>query len=76
MEIIRQVNSDTLLLKDLKGFLGKRVKINIDVIDDSEQNYRNSKPLGKYRLGKKLDDMNLRDFAYEEDYPQFGTNSK
>lgn len=67
MEIIRQVNSDTLLLKDLKGFLGKRVKINIDVIDDSEQNYRKPKPLGKYKLGKELDDMNIRDFAYEED---------
>ena len=67
MEIIRQISSDTLLLKDLKGFLGKKVKINIDVIDDSGQDYRKPKPLGKYRLGKELDDMNIRDFAYEED---------
>ncbi len=66
MEIIRQINSDTLLLRDLKGFLGKKVKINIDVIGDSEQNNRRPKPLGKYKLGKELDDMNIRDFAYEE----------
>lgn len=66
MEIIRQINSDTLVLNDLKSFLGKKVKINIDVIDTPGQNNRMPKPLGKYKLGKELDDINIRDFAHEE----------
>jgi len=66
MEIIRQIDSETLIIKDLKKLLGKKVKINIEVIDEKEQRNQEPKPLGKYKLGKELDDINIRNFAYEE----------
>jgi hypothetical protein len=66
MEIIRQIDSETLIIKDLKKLLGKKVKINIEVIDENEQRNQKLKPLGKYKLGKELDDINIRNFAYEE----------
>ncbi len=64
MEIIRQINSETLVLRELKDLLGKKVKINIEIIGEEEPG--KPKPLGKYKLGKELDDINIRDFAYEE----------
>ena len=66
MEIIRQINSETLVLRELKNLLGKKVKINIEIIGEEEPDKQKSKPLGKYKLGKELDDINIRDFAYEE----------
>lgn len=63
MEIIRQIESDTLLLRDLKGLLGKKVRIYIEVLEEVGQN--KTKPMGKYHLGKELDKINIRDFAYE-----------
>ena len=65
MEIIKQIDSETLIIKDLKNFLGRKVKINIEVIDDTNQKEQKPKPLGKYKLGKKLDDINIRNFAHE-----------
>jgi len=66
MEIIKQVNSETLVLRDLKNLLGKKVKINIEVIEEAENAQHNVKSLGKYKLGKELDDIDIRNFAYEE----------
>lgn len=65
MEIIKQIDSETLIIKDLKNLLGRKVKINIEVIDDTNQKEQKPKPLGKYKLGKKLDDINIRNFAHE-----------
>ena len=65
MEIIKQIYSETLIIKELKNFLGRKVKINIEVIDELNQKEQKAKPLGKYKLGKKLDDVNIRDFAHE-----------
>jgi hypothetical protein len=66
MEIIRRIHSDTLNLKELRDFIGKRVKINIEVIDDETLSSVGPHQLGRYKLGKDIDDLNLRDFAYEE----------
>jgi len=66
MELIRQIESDTLMLRDLKGLLGKKVKIYIEILEEVGPNKPKPRPLGKYHLGKKLDKMNIRDFAYEE----------
>lgn len=41
MEIIRQIESDTLLLRDLKGLLGKKVRIYIEVLEEVGQNKTN-----------------------------------
>ena len=67
MEIIKQIDSETLILKDLKDLLGKKVKINIEVIDEAETVREKAKSLGQYKLGKELDDIDIRNFAYEED---------
>lgn len=64
--LIRQIESDTLLLKDLKGLRGKKVKIYIEVLEEERQKKTKSKSLVKYHLGKELDKVNIRDFAYEE----------
>lgn len=66
MEIIKQIDSETLILKDLKDLLGKKVKINIEVIDETEALPQKVKSLGKYKLGKELDDIDIRNFAYED----------
>lgn len=66
MEIIKQIDSETLILKEFKDLLGKKVKINIEVVDEPKQDTLKPKPLGKYKLGKELDDINLRNFAHEE----------
>jgi hypothetical protein len=46
--------------------LGKKVKINIEVIDEGEPTREKTKSLGQYKLGKELDDIDIRNFAYEE----------
>jgi hypothetical protein len=66
MEIIRQVTSDTLVLGNLKTLLGKRVKINIEIIDEEKPGKQKQKPLGKYKLGKELDDVSIRDFTTDK----------
>jgi hypothetical protein len=66
MVIIKQIDSETLILRDLKDLLGKKVKINIEVIDEAEPAVENANSLGKYKLGKELDDIDIRNFAYEE----------
>jgi hypothetical protein len=66
MVIIKQIDSETLILKDLKDLLGKKVKINIEVIDEAESALKKTNSLGKYKLGKELDDIDIRNFAYEE----------
>ena len=66
MVIIKQIDSDTLILRDLKDLLGKKVKINIEVIDEAEPTLEKANSLGKYKLGKELDDIDIRNFAYEE----------
>jgi len=48
------------------GQLREKVKICIEVLEEVGQNKPKPKPLGKYHLGKELDKMNVRDFAYEE----------
>ena len=64
MEIIRRVNSETLVLEELKSFLGKRVKINIELAEDEVTGKKKTKSLGRYKLGKKLDSLNIRDYAH------------
>ena len=54
-------NQSRELLKDYKGSLSDAV------IDERRPRKHKPKPLGKYKLGKDLDDVNIRDFAYEED---------
>ncbi len=66
MVIIKQIDSETLIVKDLKDMLGKKVKINIEVIDEVEPALEKANSLGKYKLGKELDDTDIRNFAYEE----------
>jgi hypothetical protein len=66
MEIIRQIDSETLTIKRLKGFLGKKVKINIEVMEETGQPEQKPRPLGKYKLGKELDNLNIRNLAYDE----------
>lgn len=66
MEIIKRIDSDVLIIKELKKFLGKKVKINIEVLNENQTGLDNPAELGRYRLGKELDKINLRDFAYEE----------
>ena len=68
MEIIRQIDSETLAIKQLKDFVGKKVKIIIEPFQETGQ-YRKKqklKPLGQYKLGKEMDEINIRNFAYEE----------
>ncbi len=68
MEIIRQIDSETLAIKQLKDFLGKKVKIIIEPFRETGQ-YRKKhklKPLGKYKLGTGMDEINIRNFAYDE----------
>ena len=55
-----------MILRDLKDLLGKKVKINIEVIDEAEPTLEKANSLGKYKLGKELDDIDIRNFAYEE----------
>ncbi len=66
MEIIKQIESEVLIIRELKTLLGKKVKINIEVIDDAQPNKDKSVELGTYKLGTQLDDINIRNFAYEE----------
>ncbi len=66
MIIIKRIDSDTLRLKELADLIGKKVKIQIEVINDESKTATARKELGQYRLGKEMDDLNLRDFAYEE----------
>lgn len=66
MEIIKQVDSDVLIIKELKKYLREKVKINIEVLNDKPSDFNCSQELGRYKLGKELDKINLRDFAYEE----------
>lgn len=66
MEVIKEINSDTLVLKELRTLFGKKVRINIEVIEEAEEGRRKPKPLGRYKLGNELDMINIRDFAYEE----------
>jgi hypothetical protein len=66
MIIIKRIDSDTLRLKELTDLIGKKVKIQIEVINDESKTATVRKELGQYKLGKEMDDLNLRDFAYEE----------
>jgi hypothetical protein len=61
MVIIKEINSETLTIQELKEFIGKRVRINIEELAEEKD-----KPLGRYKLGRELDQLNIRDFAHEE----------
>ena len=67
MEIIKKINSETLTIQDLKDFIGKKVRINIEELtEERAQIEKEHKPLGRYKLGRELDQLNIRDFAHEE----------
>jgi hypothetical protein len=67
MVIIKEINSETLTIQELKEFIGKRVRINIEELaEEKDQIKKGDKPLGRYKLGRKLDQLNIRDFAHEE----------
>jgi len=68
MVIIKEINSETLTIQELKDFIGKKVRINIEELAGArDQIKKEHKPLGRYKLGRELDRLNIRDFAYEED---------
>ena len=67
MEIIKKINSEPLTIQDLKDFIGKKVRINIEELtEERAQIEKEHKPLGRYKLGRELDQLNIRDFAHEE----------
>jgi hypothetical protein len=66
MEVIKRINSETLVLKEFKYLLGKKVRINIEVIEERKKQKKGLKPLGCYKLGKELDAINIRDLAYDK----------
>jgi hypothetical protein len=67
MVIIKEINSETLTIQDLKDFIGKKVRINIEELAEKrDQIEMENKPLGRYKLGRELDRLNIRDFAHEE----------
>lgn len=67
MVIIKEINSETLTIQELKDFIGKKVRINIEELaEERDQIKKEYKPLGRYKLGCELDRLNIRDFAHEE----------
>jgi hypothetical protein len=59
------VQSEILKIPELKALIGKKVQIKIKPILDEKTNNTKSK-LGSYDLGGKFDNINVRDFAYED----------
>jgi hypothetical protein len=59
------VQSEILKIPELKALIGKKVQIKIKPILDEKANNSKSK-LGSYDLGGKFDNINVRDFAYED----------
>jgi hypothetical protein len=66
MEIIKRIDSEILIIKELKTLLGKKVKINIEIIEDNKTDPLKIESLGTYNLGKELDNINIRNFVNEE----------
>lgn len=67
MEIIKEINSETLTIQELKDFIGKKVRINIEeMAEERDQIEKKCKPLGRYKLGRELDQLNIRDFALKD----------
>lgn len=64
IKIITKIESDNIKIPGYQEFLGKDVEITIKEIDKEEKDL-------KWTFGKKvdlngaLDDVNIRDFAYE-----------
>lgn len=63
--INQTVQSEILKIPELKALIGKKVQIKIKPISEEKRTKSKSK-LGSYDLGGKFDDINVRDFAYED----------
>jgi hypothetical protein len=67
MEIIKEISSETLTIHELKDFIGKKVRINIEELTEERGPIeKEHKPLGRYKLGRELDQLNIRDFALKD----------
>jgi hypothetical protein len=65
--IRKKLDSDTIKLgKVAKPMLGKNVEITIREVVEPKPVERNWRFLGSVSLGKSLDNINIRDFAYED----------
>lgn len=65
-----KITSDTLTLENLKNLMGKEVDIIINEVKkkfstEKRKPVRKWKMSGKADFGGKLDNVNIRDFAYE-----------
>jgi hypothetical protein len=62
IKIEKTIQSDTIQLPELKGLVGKRVRISIKQI----RNYnRLAQKIGSSDLGGRFDNTNIRDLAYD-----------
>ena len=67
IKIRKKLDSDTIKLgKEAKPMLGKNVEITIREVAEPKPVKRNWRFLGSVSLGKSLDNVNIRDFAYED----------
>jgi hypothetical protein len=57
------VQSEILKIPELKALIGKKVQIKIKPIP---QETKTKSKLGSYDFGGKFDEINIRDFAYED----------
>ena len=67
-EIIIETRLDKYFLKrdDLKEFLGKQVTIVLRKLDSKTAHRKKLiDSMGRWQLGKELDDVNIRDLAYD-----------
>ena len=65
--IRKKLDSDTIKLgKVAKPMLGKNVEITIREVVELKPVERSWRFLGSVSLGKSLDNINIRDFAYED----------
>ena len=67
IKIRKKLDSGTIKLgKEVKPMLGKNVEITIREVAEPKPVERNWRFLGSVSLGKSLDNVNIRDFAYED----------
>ena len=65
--IRKKLESDTIKLgEEAKPMLGKNVEIIIKEVPEPKPAERKWRFLGSVSLGKSLDNINIRDFAYED----------
>lgn len=61
-----KVKDGRIELPDAKSFAGKEVKVTVEeVAAEKKGGSREWKSLGSVHINQNIDDINLRDFAYE-----------